>query len=172
MEFCRSTSASARRSDIMIWMRRGLGIVAAALAGLLLLGAATLAVLTLPGQHRWIAGIVASVVSGPGTTVEIGEIGLRWPATVTLVDVALRDRAGEWLRADKLSFTIKPSRLLGGEADISRLVVDTVDLARLPQDSGDDSPISTPLPIIIEQLAIAAARLEPPVLGERVVLAA
>ena len=62
------------------------------------------------------------------------------------------------------------ARLLGGEADISRLI-DRADMVRLPESSGS-SPTTAPLPVAIERFAIATAQLEPPLLGESVVLSA
>ncbi len=101
--------------------------------GLLVLAAAGLVLLlqTDPGRH-WIAGRLAAMASGPGSTVTIGALQGRLPFAISLIDVTVADHKGRWLTARRTDIAIDGRALLAGRLDVVDLTVDRLEIVRPP----------------------------------------
>jgi translocation and assembly module TamB len=149
---------------------RVLGIVGASLAGIVFLAIAVLwaASVWQPGR---LARLVSAAVSSPGTEIAIGRIGFDLPLGVTLSEVAIRDDAGPWLTADRISAQLRLLPLLHGVIALHDVVSDRITVLRPPQENPNAAPESSAssLPAFrIDALDLQRLVLEPPVTGEAV----
>jgi translocation and assembly module TamB len=99
---------------------------------LLLAGGLLAALQTGPGRQA-VEGLVNTLASGPQGGVRISGLAVSWGLDARLAGIEVSDAAGPYLTVGDVALDWHPIALLGGRADIERLTVGRVDLARLPQ---------------------------------------
>jgi len=152
-------------------MRRVIRQVAwtfAALAGLPLLVAALalLAANTQPGRE-WIERTVSTLTAGETT---LAGLSGRFPDTLRLGRLELRDGEGVWLAIDDLVLDWSPLRLLAGVVEIDRLEAEHIVLDRLPASSSKEES-SLPVGVTLRTLRVGCLDVGPPVAGRAASLA-
>lgn len=150
-----------------------LGIIL--LIPVLVLGAAFFYLTTAQGLST-IASLVSTYASSDDTKINVGGIDGSFPTDLTLKDVVLSDRKGEWLKLDRARVVWSPLQLYS-----RKLVIDAVDLGRVEvlrqpdyPEADDNAPPPDPnaplfpeLPIEIhlEKFLLSDLDLAAPVIG-------
>jgi translocation and assembly module TamB len=113
-------------------------------------------------------GIVAQLVSRALSTearkVSIGRIEGLFSSALTIGDIAIADRAGTWLKLDRVHVLWMPVALLRLEVSIETLDVDHMEILRKPvadaESASDQEPLRLPqLPVAVEVARFALASL-------------
>lgn len=115
--------------------------------------------------REWAVGRLERELAGSG--VGIGGSSGRLFGRLVLEDIAVRDAQGVWLHIDELRIAWRPGRLLDRELFIAELAAGTVEVARLPAASPEDTatePFRIPLPrlprlpvdVVLERLHAAS----------------
>ncbi|WP_374370901.1 translocation/assembly module TamB domain-containing protein [Dongia sp.] len=157
-------------------MRRILTYALLGIAGLVGVLLAMFAYLqTEHGRGLLIAQIEAAA-AGDGSALRIGAIDGFVPFDFAIRNVAMSDKAGEWLAVDRVEIAWSPMSLVGGVAEIDRIVVGRVDLSRTPNASAEEeAPAeeegglalpSLPVAIELHELKVTEIALGAPILGE------
>lgn len=157
-------------------MRRILTYALLGIAGLIGVLLAMLAYLqTEHGRGLLIAEIEAAAASDEGA-LRIGAIDGFVPFDFAVRDVAMSDKAGEWLAVDRVELAWSPMSLLGGVVEIDRIGIGRIDLPRTPnapaeeepavEEEGDFALPSLPVAIELHELKVAEIALGAPILGE------
>jgi translocation and assembly module TamB len=159
-------------------LRKAIKILAGILlCAVLLILAAFAAAQTQQGK-AWIAGQVASALSGDGNSAQLGRIEGTIPFDMRLSELRLADAGGEYARVTNLAFACSPRALLSGRIEMTRLSADDIAVARLPEAKPAATPQPAaspglphlPLDFVLDDLTVGAVRLATPVLGEPVAL--
>lgn len=155
------------------WRRWVVGSLAVLVVAPLVVLAAGYLYVQSDGGKAWLAQTLSSLLSTPGESeVAIGRIEGTLPHDITIHDVALSDREGVWLTADRLALAWQPMDLLSRTVHVRALHIDDVQVARLPvggEAEPSDEPFqipSLPVDIAIDDLAVRDVVLAAPVLGD------
>jgi translocation and assembly module TamB len=143
---------------------RGIGLVLAALVGLLLVG--LWGIDTGPG-HRLIADRISALTPSSGLRIRIGRIdGSIW-SRATLRDVRLYDLKGRFFEAPEIRLDWHPTRWARNLLDIDRLATPLVILDRLPAlKPKPGAPLLPGFDIHLGQLKIDRLRLGAAIAGK------
>ncbi|QSA96492.1 translocation/assembly module TamB domain-containing protein [Methylococcus sp. EFPC2] len=117
------------------------------------------------------AAIEASVAWFSGGSVSLSGLSGRLPDAPRLARLTLNDPAGTWLTIEDLSLDWSPLRLLLGRADIERLEVGRIVIARQPAPTGEpsvSSPGGLPITLKLGNLRVNRMELAEPVIGQAV----
>ncbi|NEU96106.1 translocation/assembly module TamB domain-containing protein [Bradyrhizobium uaiense] len=154
----------------------GLGLVAAAVLGVVLYG---MAVRGGESQQDVLASLVSRTLSTPATQVHIGAVDGVLSSDATIRDVSITDRDGVWLTLDKARLVWRRSALLLGRLEIDRLEIGALEIKRKPLPSDQpvaesDQPILPDLPVKVQVKAfdLRALTLGQSILGEALSVAA
>lgn len=159
------------RAFLSIVLRTLVGIIAV----VPLLAVATLAALQTSAGRQMAEGLVNSIASGPQGGVRISGLAVSWGLDARLAGIEVSDAAGPYLSVRDIALDWHPLALLGGRADVERLTVGSLDLARLPQpdESAEDGGGSVPaLPFRLGEARIEAISIGDAVAGEAMRLSA
>lgn len=160
-------------------LRRGLGILAAGLLGLLAVfaGLAVLAFAVLQTQaaRDALVDLLEQQLSTPGErTVAIGRLDGPLPQRFHLKDVDVSDEEGILFSIAELTLEWRPLALLSGRLQIGLLRASQLDLERLPEGDSpepesDESPAlsfpALPVDVVVQEVAVDRLRLGESVLG-------
>jgi len=161
--------------------RRILQVLVSLLALILLL----LTVLILLGQQpegaRWLLQQVIPLAdSAPeNSPVSVTQIEGQFPQNIVLHGLVLRDAEGQWLSVSKTVLRWSPWALLKGELQLTEVLVDGVQVQRLPvaqeaKPTAAEPRLPTwpqlPFAVQLDQLALKNVQLAKAVLGEAVLL--
>lgn len=128
----------------MRWLRRILLIcLIAGVALPVLVIVLALAWLQTDLGHRQLAELIAWSTRGSATEVTVGAIEGSIPVDITLRDVHIADRQGDWLRGDNIHLAWSPMALFSRSVKIDILHADTLTLIRTPAST---TPEPTPPP--------------------------
>ena len=114
------------------WIRTGLAAGGVA-GGLFVLVVLFIVFANTESGWRSVAQLVSSLSGG---TVTVQGLSGRFPDSLRITHLDLRDDNGVWLSADKAALDWSPLALLRGEVKISRLDAQRLVLGRMPQDNG------------------------------------
>ena len=139
------------------------------------LAAAFLYLTTAPGLAT-VASLTSRYASSPDAKISIGTIEGSFPTDLTVRDLRLADREGEWLAVDRARIVWSPLQLFSRKLTIDLVDVGHVQVARAPEippsDEPDvpvdpDAPLFPQLPIEIRlgRLLLADLDLAQPVIG-------
>lgn len=121
------------------------------------------------------AAIAHLTASLSGGELRIDGLDGRFPQSLHLARIEIRDQDGPWLTLDNVALDWSPLRLLTGEAAIERLSAARIRVARLPVSSSASSskkPFALPpLRIALADLHVARLELAAPVAGAPAVVA-
>jgi translocation and assembly module TamB len=157
-------------------VRRALKWIGGILAVLILLPVVLVGVLlivlnTAAGQ-REAEALLPSVL---GDSIRVTGISGSIPAAPRVAHVEIRDASGAWLTVDDIALDWSPLRLLTGVAQVDRLSVGQIAVARLPVSSAPAQPssggFSLPVQVDVEALHIARVDVAAPVAGKAASLA-
>src|SRR5258706_3427245 len=106
----------------MRWLRA----TAIALLGILVVAVAAVALAlnhlsTSEDAQRWLAGQVSGLASAPGSAIRIARIGGNLVSHLTIDDLALSDRDGDWATLDHVDIAWAPMALLGGRFTVQQI---------------------------------------------------
>jgi translocation and assembly module TamB len=122
------------------------------------------------GQHE-AESLLAGVL---GDSIKVEGISGSIPAAPRLKHVEIRDDRGVWLSVDDIALEWSPLHLLSGVAQVDRLTVGRVDVARLPVSSTPSQPggggFSLPVQVDAEAVHVARIDIGAPVAGAAAVL--
>jgi|GEM_PF-1296182 translocation and assembly module TamB len=104
-------------------------VVAGLALALIALGMAALNIA--PVRQGLLNHALGAVETGE-TTVEIGDIGGRWPRTLVIEELRVSDAEGPWLTLERAELDWLPLALWGGEVHATRLETEGLTLARVP----------------------------------------
>ncbi|RXF74666.1 translocation/assembly module TamB domain-containing protein [Hansschlegelia zhihuaiae] len=146
------------------------------------LGAVVAYLMTAHGLST-VASIVSTYASSEDTKIAIGDIEGAFPYDLTLKDVRLSDRKGEWLKLDRARVVWSPLDLYSSKLTVNLVDVGQVDVAREPEYPESSKPAPPPdanaplfpeLPIEIklDRFTLADLNLAEPVIGVPARLAA
>jgi len=155
-----------------------------ALASLLALILLLLTVLILLGQQpqgaRWIVQQVIPLADSvpENSPVSVTQIEGQFPQNIVLHGLVLRDAEGQWLSVSKTVLRWSPWALLKGELQLTEVLVEGVQVQRLPVTQEVATTTEPRLPmwpqlpfaVQLDQLAVKNLQLAKAVLGEAVVL--
>lgn len=147
-------------------IRRTVWAIAAIIVLPLLAAALALFAANTPPGREWIERTVSALTAGETTLTGLSG---RFPDTLRLGRLELRDSDGLWLAADGLALDWSPHRLLAGTAWIDRLEAGHIALDRLPNPKPDETGStanSLPVGIILHRLQIARLDLGAAVAGK------
>src|SRR6266566_4943885 len=153
---------------LLRWLGGGLGV-------LILVLAATFALLQTRVGQAWLEKKAAQAVSDPEFTIAITGLGGIVPFRMTVERIDIGDRDGIYLTMHDAGLDISASALLTGKAHIRSLTIAQIDMAR-----SSTAPSTTPfldylkvphlpIPVALDRLSIGMLALAPPVLGENIV---
>ncbi len=161
-------------------MSRRAGRLLASLLGLLVglpllaIGVVYGGLQTVAGQ-RFAATALSSLLSSPGSRIEIDGLSGALPFHIRITSITEADGIGPWLRLQGVAVDLVPRDLLHRRLTLERVSVARIAVARSPAPSGGSSaPLSVPrLPIRVAlgRLDLPNIVLAPPVLGQPVELA-
>lgn len=145
--------------------------------------AAAFAYLTTAHGLSSVASVVSEYASSDDTKISVGDIEGSFPYDLTLKDVRLSDRKGEWLTADRARVIWSPLSLYSGKLKIDLVDLGRVAVAREPDypekaenlpPPDPNAPLFPELPIEIEldRFSLADLDLAQPVIGVPARLAA
>ena len=118
--------------------------------------------------QRQLASLITGLASSEDSGVEIGRIEGFVPFDMTVGDVALTDRDGQWLTIDRATLDWAPFALIGGRLHVVSLEAGTVAMLRQPAPSTsaapeEPTPLEPPsLPFDIELDRLTVDRIELP----------
>ncbi|MET0313000.1 MAG: hypothetical protein ABW275_01250, partial [Hansschlegelia sp.] len=149
---------------------------------IVVLAAAFFYLTTAPGLDM-IASLSSKYASSNDTKISIGKIEGTFPVDLTVRDVKLSDRKGEWLTVDRARFAWSPLQLWSRKLVIDLVDVGKVDVARAPEYEQKNEPVAPPDPnaplfpelpiqIQLDKFALAELNLAQPVIGAPARLAA
>jgi len=137
--------------------------------------AAVVAFLSTAQGLSTVASLASNYASSEDTKIAIGDIEGTFPYDLTLKDVRLSDRKGEWLTADRARVLWSPLSLYSGKLKIDLIDLGRVAVARDPDYPEEENvpppdpnaPLFPELPIEIElnRFALADLDLAEPVIG-------
>lgn len=143
---------------------RGLGWT---LAGLAVVLAAAWGALQVPAVRQALARAAVEAAAGPGSRVEISDLGPGLPFTLSVERLALADAAGPWLTAEGLELRWSPWPLLAGRLDVTSLTARSLAVLRLPETPADQaSAQAAPEPAPGEPLRLPRVRIRELALDE------
>ncbi|MEO1203965.1 MAG: hypothetical protein AAFX10_14765, partial [Pseudomonadota bacterium] len=124
--------------------------------------------------QRQLASLISSLASSEESGVEIGRIEGFVPFDMTVGDVALSDRDGQWLTIDRAALDWAPLALIGGRLHVVSLEAGTVAMLRQPAPSTSAvtdeptplEPPSLPFDIELDRLAVDRVELSTDLVGE------
>jgi translocation and assembly module TamB len=130
-----------------------------------------------------IAALVSRYASSEDTKIAVGDIEGSFPYDLTLKDVRLSDRKGEWLKLDRARVVWSPLDLYSSKLTINLVDVGQVEVAREPDypeaaepppPPDPNAPLFPELPIEIrlDRFTLADLNLAEPVIGAPARLAA
>ena len=130
-----------------------------------------------------IASLTSKYASSDDTRIAIGGIDGSFPYDLTLKDVRLSDRKGEWLAVDRARLVWSPLDLYSRKLTINLVDVGEVKVAREPAYEKQDEPVAPadpnaplfpelPIEIRLDRFNLAALDLAQPVIGAPARLAA
>ncbi|WP_271169770.1 translocation/assembly module TamB domain-containing protein [Hansschlegelia plantiphila] len=146
------------------------------------LGAILVYLTTAPGLAT-IASLTSKYASSDDTRIAIGKIEGTFPTDMTIRDVRLSDRKGEWLTVDRVRVEWSPLQLYNRKLVVNLVDVGEVKVARQPDYPEQNEPVAPPDPnaplfpelpieIHLEKFTLAALDLAAPVMGVPAKLAA
>ncbi len=149
---------------------------------IVVLGAILVYLTTAPGLAT-IASLTSKYASSDDTRIAIGKIEGTFPTDMTIRDVRLSDRKGEWLTLDRVRFEWSPLQLYSRKLVVNLVDVGEVKVARQPDYPERNEPVAPPDPnaplfpelpieIHLEKFTLAALDLAAPVMGVPAKLAA
>ena len=159
------------RAFLSIVLRTLVGIIAV----VLLVAVAALAALQTSAGRQMAEGLVNGLASGPQGGVKISGLALSWGLDTRLAGIEVSDAAGPYLSVQDIALDWHPLALLRGQADVERLTVGSVDLARLPQpgETSEDGGGSIPaLPFRLGEARVETISIGEAVAGEAMRLSA
>ncbi|TCT09847.1 autotransporter secretion inner membrane protein TamB [Tepidamorphus gemmatus] len=140
-------------------------VTALLLAPVILVGALLAFAQTGPGRSM-IASLIEHFASAEDQRLAIGRLEGRIPFDVTIFDIAMADRNGDWLTIDRVRFAWRPFALLAGVLSIEAVEIGTVEIARLPEGGADGGGLPMlPFEIALERLEVVRLGLGEQVLG-------
>jgi len=124
--------------------------------------------------QRQLASLISSLASSEDSGVEIGRIDGFVPFDLTVGDVALSDRDGQWLTIDRAALDWAPFALIGGRLHVVSLDAGTVAMLRQPAPSTSAAPEeptpleppSLPFDIELDRLSVDRVELPTDLVGE------
>ena len=130
-----------------------------------------------------IASLVSTYASSPDTKIAVGGIEGSFPTDLTLKDVRLSDRKGEWLKLDRARVVWSPLQLYSSKLVVNLVDLGRVEVARQPEYPESDKPLPPPDPtaplfpelpieIHLEKFMLSDLDLDAPVIGTPARLAA
>ncbi|WP_020178290.1 translocation/assembly module TamB domain-containing protein [Methylopila sp. M107] len=145
--------------------------------------AAVFAYLTTAHGLSTIASLTSTYASSDDTKISVGDIEGTFPYDLTLKDVKLSDRKGEWLTVDRARIVWSPLQLYSGKLTIDLVDIGRVEVARQPDYPEANEPPPAPDPnaplfpelpieIKLEKFMLADLGLAEPVIGTPARLAA
>ena len=115
-------------------------------------------------------------LSTPGSSeVRIGRLQGNLLQRIEIHELSLSDGDGGWLQLNLIAANWRPRDLLNGRLSISNLVIEGLIVSRAPrvaESSGEFQWAGLPLAVSIDKFSLGDAKLEQPLLGEKVVLRA
>ena len=158
--------------DFATRLLRQAGATALSVVGLLLVLIVTaIALLNIRPVRQVLLDYGLAEINGTGTTLAVGDISGKWPSTLILEDMSLRDGKGTWLTLSHASIEWRPLALWSGELHIVSLSADGLDIARAPESgTATQEPVnsepftlprlpSLPVAIRIDELQLDDAKL-------------
>ena len=103
------------------------------------LAAAFLYLTTAPGLAT-VASLTSRYASSPDAKISIGKIEGSFPTDLTVRDLRLADREGEWLAVDRARVVWSPLQLFSRKLTIDLVDVGHVQVARTPEIPPSDEP--------------------------------
>lgn len=148
--------------------RRWPAWVAGALLGLLALAVLLIAGLNTGPGRDLVARQLSGMTFANGLRIEVGRIEGSLYGATRLVDVAVYDTKGVFLRAPRVELDWRPLAYLSDHVDIRSAIAPTVLLQRVPmfKATRPDAPLLPDLDIDIGRLEIGRLVAEPAVAGE------
>ena len=166
----------------MAILKRALIVLAVLLLIPVVVLAAALFYLTTAQGLSTVASLTSKYASSDDTKIAIGGIEGSFPYDLTLKDVRLGDRKGEWLKLDRARLVWSPRELYSRKLTVNLVDVGHVEVARQPgyEKQADapsvdpNAPLFPELPIEIrlDKFALADLDLAGPVIGTPARLAA
>ncbi|QZN99458.1 hypothetical protein [Chenggangzhangella methanolivorans] len=167
----------------MAVLKRALIVLAILLLIPVVVLAAALAYVTTAHGLSTIASVASTYASSDDTKIAIGDIEGSFPYDLTLKDVRLGDRKGEWLTVDRARVVWSPLSLYSGKLKIDLVDLGRVAVAREPDypekeenlpPPDPNAPLFPELPIEIhlDRFSLADLDLAQPVMGVPARLAA
>lgn len=147
-------------------MGRVIVISASVIAMLLLSVALGAALLFNTGQGRQfiVAQAEPRISDAIGSDVTIGALEGAPPSRLVLRNVQLADAEGPWLTIETVDLAWRPLRLIGGDIDVRRLNISSVELLRAPPanetEPEEDEPFDLRLPNDLPHVAIGEITLD------------
>ena len=123
-----------------------------------------------------LASLISRALSSPTTSVSIGAVDGVLSSDVSISDIVLSDRAGPWLKIDKVRLIWSRLALLSRRLEVDQLTIGHMQFLRRPlpseappppPDNAAPQPILPELPVkvIVKQFAIQELSLGEPVIG-------
>jgi translocation and assembly module TamB len=166
---------------------RTIAIIAGALAALVVLGGVgLLGFLGSESGASWVEARLNRELASPDQTIRLSGLTGPLPFTARIAEIEIADKAGTWLKLDDVVVELRAMALLGGTVRIDRVAAGSVEMLRAPAPTATAPPpepaapaeklrISLPhLPVAVElgNVSVALLKLDPPVAGTAVALAA
>jgi translocation and assembly module TamB len=137
------------------------------LAALTVLPALLLVVANTPPGLRGIAWLTPRLT---GDTVRLGGISGRFPDTLRVARLELRDAQGAYATIEGITLDWSPLQLVRRRLVIDRLEADHIDALRLPTGSSSGGS-GLPLPVILHELRVTRLDIAPALAGGMVAIA-
>ena len=123
-----------------------------------------------------LANLISRALSSPTTSVSIGAVDGALSSDVSISDIVLSDRAGPWLKIDKVRLIWSRLALLNCRLEVDQLTIGHMQFLRrpLPSEAPPPSPDNAtpqsilpelPVKVIVKQFAIQELSLDEPVIG-------
>ena len=123
-----------------------------------------------------LASLISRALSSPTTSVSIGAVDGALSSDVSISDIVLSDRAGPWLKIDKVRLIWSRLALLNRRLEVDQLTIGHMQFLRrpLPSEAPPPSPDNAtpksilpelPVKVIVKQFAIKELSLDEPVIG-------
>ncbi len=160
----------------MAILKRALIVLAILLLIPVVVLAAAFAYMTTAHGLSTIASVASKYASSDDTKIAIGDIEGSFPYDLTLRDVKLSDRKGEWLTVDRARVVWSPLQLYSRKLTVDLVDVGRVEVARQPDYPEANEPVAPPDPnaplfpqlpieIKLEKFLLADLGLAEPVIG-------